>query len=97
MIGVVTTHGARGQSDGDELQFEIDCLAWQHETPRQRSLDGPKFRDSCLQYLSSRSPKQVAHDEAFEQKILKAAQKEWDEYEKKHDPTGALERDPDNQ
>lgn len=84
VIGLLSTGEACGQSDGDEIQFEIDCLAWQHETPHQRFLNGPKFRDACLHYLNSRSPKQIAADEAFEQKLLEDAQKAWGEYEKEH-------------
>ena len=84
VIGVLSTGGARGQSDGDEVQFQIACLAWQNETTYQRFLDGPQFRDACLQYLNSRSQKQIAADQKFQEEILKDAQKQWDEYEKKH-------------
>ena len=84
VIGMLSTGGASGQSDGDEIQFQIACLAWQHETPYQRFLDGPQFRDACLHYLNGRSPKQIADDQRFQKKILKDAQKQWDEYEKKH-------------
>jgi hypothetical protein len=88
VIGLPGTRGANGQdrdpSEGDEIGFEIDCLAWQHETPQQRFLDGPDFRDACLRYLNNRSPKKISADEAFERKILEDAQRQWDKYEKIH-------------
>jgi hypothetical protein len=94
VTGMLSTRNAWGQSDGDEIQFDIECLAWQHETPHQRFLGGPKFRDACLHYLNSRSPKQIATDEAFERKLLESAQKEWDEYEKKHPTSAQSPQDP---
>jgi hypothetical protein len=91
--------GARAQpdpSDRDEIQFEIDCLAWQHETHQQRFLDGPEFRDACLRYLNSRSPKHIAADDAFERKALEDAQRQWSEYEKKRGTTMQPTPSPDS-
>jgi hypothetical protein len=46
--------GQPHDADADDIQFEIDCLAWQHETPRQQYLDGPEFpRPVCALFEES--------------------------------------------
>ena len=75
-LGLLSSCGP-STPDDDGTQFEIDCLAWQHKTAQQRYLDGPYFRDDCLNYLRNRTPKQVEDDQKFERSLIEDARKEW--------------------